>query len=192
MYIACFAGIVVVFFLPCLYDKVKSGIRTVVIISVLCISIVNIYFTYQEELKNILGYAITGLERISKGTNNSVNNRQNQVMWAFQNNKVIVVGSGIGKGNDLLLESFYSLYYYRYGLIAILIYLSILIATAFYAYKIGKREHDKKISTFYFALFVFYLIAPIGLLSSCSQDTPKISFVFYGIMGLVHKRYISL
>jgi hypothetical protein len=197
MYIACLVGFTIVFLLPCLYNKVKISIRTITIIAIIFVFITGIYLTYQEQLRLILGYAITGFEMMSEGTNNSVNTRQNQIIWAIENQKHIGFGAGIGKANierhGIWLESLYALYYYRYGLIALLIYLSIIMTTAVFAYKIAKKEtFNRKISTFYYSLFVFYLITPIGVLSGCSQDTPKVSLLFYGIMGLVHKKYYQL
>jgi hypothetical protein len=196
MYIACLIGFAVVFLLPCLYNKIKTSIRTIIIIALLFVFISGIYLTYQKELRVMLGYAITGFEMMNEGTNNSVNTRQNQIIWAIENNRFIFIGAGIGKANiekyGILLESLYALYYYRYGLIALLIYLTIIMTTAVLAYRIAEKEPcSKKISTFYYSLFVFYLITPIGLLSGCSQDIPKVSLLFYGIMGLVHRKYYS-
>jgi cbb3-type cytochrome oxidase subunit 3 len=196
MYIACLAGFTVVFLLPCLYNKAKTSIRTITIIALVVVFIAGIYLAYQKQLRLILGYAITGFEMMSEGTNNSVNIRQNQIIWTIESQKHVVFGAGIGKANiekyGIWLESLYALYYYRYGLIALLIYLGIIMTTAVFAYKIAKKESfSRKISTFYYSLFVFYLITPIGVLSGCSQDTPKVSLLFYGIMGLVHKKYYS-
>jgi hypothetical protein len=189
VYITCAAAFIVTFFLPYLHYNSKSSFRIIMILIILIYAIVHIYITYQEQLRTMLHYAIVGLEAMSRGNNNSVNTRELQVYWAIENNKLIFLGSGISK-NIMMLESFYAQYYYRYGLISIITYTIMLIVTASASYKIAKYENvNKKISIFYYSLFVFFIISPIGLLSSCHQDSPKISFLFYGLIGLVFNKY---
>jgi hypothetical protein len=143
-------------------------------------------------LKAIFAYAIYGFENIARNTDTSVNIREEQFHWAIENNKLIFFGCGISK-DITMLESFYSLYYYRYGLISTIIYLIMLMITAYTAYKITKHENNNnEISVFYLSLFVFFLISPIGLLNSCNQNIPKISFLFYGLIGLIFNKYQTI
>ena len=93
-----------------------------------------------------------------------------------------------------MLESFYALYYYRYGIIGIALSLIITLYTALIAYKIAKKEYygNRNVSFFYYSLFLFYLISPLATSSSCHMDSPKISFLFYGLMGLVYAKYSKI
>lgn len=161
------------------------------VILITAILIINIYIKYQDELRIIFSYAINGLESMSEGNNRSVNTRTEQIGWAIDHNSIILIGQGISK-KLFFPESFYALYYYRYGLIGIIAYLILPLLTAATSYKIAKKESSNKISIFYFSLSIFYLITPIGILSSCHQDTPKISLLFYGLMGLVFRKSASI
>jgi hypothetical protein len=190
MYITFMAALSVVFFLPLLYSKTRIAIRMIFIEIIFSVIIVSIYDKYYDTLKTTLGYAIGGLESLAVGENQSVNGRSEQIQWAIENNKFILIGAGIGK-NIRMLESFYSLYYYRYGLIGVLLYLTIPFTAAFIAYRIAIKEFkaNKRTAVFYLSLFVYYAVSPIGLLSSCNQDTPKTAFLFYGLIGFIFHKY---
>jgi hypothetical protein len=190
MYITLTAALLVIFILPILYSKTKTAISMIFTGIILLILLLFIYNKYYEVLKTTFGYAIGGLESFAIGKNQSANIRTAQIQWAIENNKFIFAGAGIGK-NVRMLESFYSLYYYRYGLIGVLLYLAIPFTTAFVAYGIAKKEYktNKRTAAFYLSLFVYYVVSPIGMLSSCNQDTPKTAFLFYGLMGLVFHKY---
>jgi hypothetical protein len=121
------AVLLIIFILPLLYSKTKTAVRMI-----FTGIIVFIYNKYYEVLKTTFGYAIGGLESFAIGKNQSASIRTEQIQWAIKNNKFIFAGAGIGK-NVRMLESFYSLYYYRYGLIGVLLYLTIPFATAFVA-----------------------------------------------------------
>jgi hypothetical protein len=190
MYITFAAALFLVFFLPLLYSKTRMAVRVILIIIIFSVITVSIYIRYYDDLKTTFGYAIGGLESMTVGENQSVNNREGQIQWVIENNKFILIGAGIGK-NVRMLESFYSLYYYRYGLLGILLYLTIPVVTALTSYRIAKKEFkvNKQLAAFYLGLFVYYAVSPIGLLSSCNQDTPKTAFLFYGFIGFVFHKY---
>jgi hypothetical protein len=189
IYITCAIGFGVVLCLPFFYSNIRVASRVIGIMLIIVFALVNVYLHYQEELKELIGYAIYGFINISRGSDISVDIRSEQLLFAINNNKSILFGSGISKGITQL-ESFYSLYYYRYGLISISVYLIMLINTAIVSYRIAKYETvNLKIKIFYLSLFVFFLISPVGLLNSNHQDTPKISFLFYGLIGLVYNKY---
>lgn len=192
MYICVGFSCLLVFFLPLFYRTPITVCKMLLVVSILFGGLVSIFFYYEDELREILAYAFYGFESILEGTNNSVGTRASQLYWAFKNNDLFLIGGGIGKG-EMMLESFYSLYYYRYGVIGIMLYLLIPLRTAILAYRIAQKEEyvNVKQSIFYYSLFVFYLITPLAVISSCHQDTPKISFLFYGLIGLVYNKYHS-
>jgi hypothetical protein len=193
MYITLAAALVVVFFLPLLYSKTRTACRMIFIAIVFSVISVSIYYKYYDILKTTFGYAVGGLESLAVGKNQSVNARQGQIQWAIENNEFVLVGAGIGK-NVKMLESFYSLYYYRYGITGVLLYLTIPFAAAFTAYKIAKEEFKagRRTAAFYLSLFVYYAVSPVGLLSSCNQDTPKTAFLFYGLIGFIFHKYSTM
>lgn len=177
-------------FMPIYKKNIKNIIFVTTCLVLLLMGLYFLYLQYESEIRTTFAYAITGFELMITGNNNSVNTRQGQIDWALENNEFIFIGGGISKGVNRLLESFYSLYYYRTGLIGVLIFIGILIYTTFSAYKLSKMESHKKNSTaiFYSSLCVFYLVTPIGLLSSCHHDNPKICLLFYSLMALIHRK----
>lgn len=193
MYICTAVCLLVCIALPVHYRNIKMGTRTVLLIIVVVLSLLGIVLYYFDDISSNLSYAIQGFELMMSGENNSVNIRQSQVQWAIDNNPYVLIGAGIGKG-EIMLESFYSLYYYRYGIIGLALSLLFTLHTSYTSYQIARNVYckNKEISFLYYALFVFYLITPIATLSSCHMDSPKISFLFYGLMGMIYAKYSKL
>lgn len=187
MYVCAVLCIIVSIFLPVLYRKRSDVIKILFFVLLIVSLFYTIYITYYEVVKQILDYAFMGFDAMLRGKSNSLRLRSEQLIWALENNDLWLFGGGIGKG-EIMLESFYSLYFYRYGIVGMLIYVVMVMIIAKNAYTIARKEEKSnlRISIFYYSLFVFYLITPVALSSSCHQDTTKISFLFYGLMGLIN------
>ena len=188
MYLCSVLCIILSYFCPILHETKKQKLITITIIGIVLTIGVCIFFQYQEELYKNLTYAFEGLSAMSEGGNNSVNVRENQIRWAFENNTFLLIGAGIGKG-EIMLESFYSLYLYRYGLIGMIISLSLFIVTSYKSIIIARTYTSDNRKIGFFALAVFYFIVPFSITSSCHMDSPKISFLFYGLIGLIFRKY---
>ena len=191
MYLCSGLCILLSFCCPILHETRKQRFITFFIIG--CVIFIGIYLfiAFQEELYKNLTYAFEGLSAISDGGNNSVNIREQQINWALDNNSLLLVGAGIGKG-EIMLESFYSLYYYRYGIIGMVISLTLFIVTSYKSYKIARNCSNDRNRIIFYALSVFYFLVPFSISSSCHMDSPKISFIFYGLMGLIFRKYSEL
>lgn len=144
--------------------------------------------------KTNFGYLYSGLSfLISKGISatgtGSANIRFQQLLWAWDHQDTIpLFGVGIGKGSDVLLESFYALYLYRYGLIGIFLY--VLIALAFLilsyrAYKLFYKIQRMDIACFFMAYHIFIVSLPVSSLSSVVTDQPRIALLYYGLGGIL-------
>lgn len=198
VYISAALAILLCFCIVCFCTTSKDKWNNFLILILIVIVVIYYFLRYQEELYDTFAYASYGLEAIASGEGGTVHSRLEQIQWAIDNNSLIFVGNGIGKGDikqDGLyaLESLYGLYYYRYGLIGLFLFVGIVLYTSFCAFRIAKVvQYNLKLSAFYYGLSIFYIITPIALSSSCHQDTPKISFLFYGLMGLIHARYKSI
>ena len=186
MYFAFAACLFICLLLPFLYSSVQSTLRILLLVVVVACLVTVVFISYEEVLRDTFTYAFSGIESMASGSNNSVNTRATQLDWALENSLFMIIGSGIGK-EEMILESFYSLYYYRYGILGIALFIFLSLYTSLLSYKIAKNE-DNNNAMFYYALFVFYLITPMAIVSSCHQDTPKISLIFYGLIGLVHRK----
>ena len=193
MYICTAVCVVVCMFLPVHYKNLRSGSRSLLLLLSLGAGIGCVVLYYFDDIAVQLKYAVEGFMSMADGQNNSVNIRQSQVEWAIENNPFVVLGAGIGKG-EMMLESFYSLYYYRYGLCGVVLSLLLTLRTAWAAYVVASKEYynHRKLSYFYFSLSVFYALTPLATLSSCHMDSPKISLIFYGLMGLVYAKYAQM
>ena len=190
MYFTFAVCLLVCLLLPFLYSSVQSTLRILLLIIAVASLATIIFISYEKELRDTFAYAFSGIESMASGSNNSVNTRAAQLDWALENNHFTIIGAGIGK-EEMMLESFYSLYYYRYGILGIGLFLFLSLYTSLLSYRIAKNENDNN-ALLYYTLFVFYLITPMAIMSSCHQDTPKISLIFYGLIGLVHRKYGEL
>lgn len=193
MYACSVIGLIFCLFLPFNYCTTKKTIK-LILVSVICIvSIITFYYAYETEIRMTFLYAIEGIERISEGESGSTQIRMEQILWAITNNRLFLIGNGIGKG-EILLESLYALYYYRYGLIGLTLFMFLCIFAAYKAYVLGKYfwRYNSLWAKYYYGISVFYLMTPIGTMSSCHQDMPKVSFIFYAGIGLIMYRSNSL
>lgn len=190
MYMCGAVGLAICVLIATNFKSSKSVFRTCFIFALLIAILLSLYFLYEEDIKTNLSYAFQGLEAMSQGNSTSLNSRQEQVAWAFDNNLFPVIGFGIGKG-EILLESIYALYYYRYGVVGLLIFGILTFYSGYASFWISKRMKNE-IQCFYQALTVFFLMNPMALSSSCHQDMPKTCLLFYGMVGMVFSRYAQL
>lgn len=188
MYLCSLLCIVISYCCPVLHETAKQRITTISLLASFIILIFILVFQYYDVLYKNLTYAFEGLSSIYEGNNNSVSVRENQIHWALNNNRFFLIGSGIGKG-EIMLESFYSLYFYRYGLIGLLLSLVLFLITAYKSYIIAKSHIDCLYKIIFYSVAVFYLLVPFSITSSCHMDSPKLSILFYGIMGLIFRKY---
>lgn len=190
IYISATLCALLCFCTPVLYLNWRNVLKNSSFMLILLGLIIFLFLSYQEDLYKIFPYALEGLERIAEGDGGTVNTRLEQILWALYNNQFILIGAGIGK-SEIMLESLYGLYYYRYGLIGLAIFVSVVLFTVRSSYRIARiyQYTHVHLSIFYYALSIFYLVSIVALSSSCHQDTPKISILFYGFMGLIHAKY---
>lgn len=189
MYI-CFGTALIVICFDFLTTTKDTRAKTL-IVTIIASVVLGVILSF-EWINDNFTYAVQGFEAIVEGNSASSGNRINQIVWAFRNSDTLLFGSGIGK-SEILLESFYSLYPYRLGLIFVLVYLFIILKTSVWSFKISKYfNYGTNEFCFYRALFAYYLIFPIAVLSSAHQDTPKVAFFFYGFIGLIVNRHIYL
>lgn len=158
--------------------------------------LVFVIIAYYETVYSYFSYLFSGITfLIRRGIDpeggESSNLRIAQIIWAFENAKGYgIVGSGIGKGYQRLLESFYALYIYRYGFVGIALY--IVIATTFLlksyrAAKMALFRNERKLFAFFMALHVFIIVLPITSLSSVITDQFIFMMLYYGSFGLTLK-----
>lgn len=137
MYFTFAASLLVCLLLPFLYSSVQSTLKILTLVLAVACLVTVVFVSYEKELRETLAYAFSGIESMTSGSNNSVNTRAAQLDWALENNLFIIIGSGIGK-EEMILESFYSLYYYRYGALGIALFLFLSFYTSLLSYRIAE------------------------------------------------------
>ena len=188
MYLCTAVCLFICTLLPILHSSIKRSLKTIAFFICItsCLTIISVAMI--DNIAENLSYAVNGFDTMLEGNNNSVNTRKAQIDWAIENNSLWLLGSGIGKG-EIMLESFYALYYYRYGFIGVVIFIAIVMHIAYRSMQIAKSYPNNRYSIFFYSLAVFYFITPLSVMSSCHMDTPKISFLFYGLIGLVLNKF---
>ena len=153
-------------------------------------------------LRDRLGYLISGVNayilnlpaHITRDAG-SVGIRMSQIRFVIENNPYIVVGAGIGKEYIGHLESFYALYYYRYGLAGIGIYSLLWIAGLRYSWRAmryAQRVGDVYCAGFFLGFVGFIVVLPILSLSSVITDQPTLYGIFYTLLGVVFSYYFKV
>ncbi|MCC5919854.1 MAG: hypothetical protein LAT68_03085 [Cyclobacteriaceae bacterium] len=150
-----------------------------------------------EFLSGKFPYLVLGISKlienrgVSSSGEGSANIRYQQVLWAWENQAEIpIFGAGIGKGSGPMLESFYALYLYRYGMIGILIAIILLILNYFLSlrsFRIALENGKIDNASFFLAFSVFCFILPITSVASVITDQPKHAVLYYGLLAVMLK-----
>ncbi len=161
-------------------------------------SLITILF-YFDQLVGNFSYLYSGLKYvIERGVDpdlekGSANIRAFQLLWALENNVTYgFLGSGIGKGYSPSLESFYSLYIYRYGFFGIFLYVMVGVVFFVVSFRISRQvasERDSDAFSFFMMMHVFVMVLPIVSLSSVITDQFAFIYFYYGFMGISFKFY---
>jgi len=119
----------------------------------------------------------------------SFNQRYQQILFAFREQSDFpLIGAGIGKGYARLLESYYALYLYRFGLVGISISIVIFISFFYISLRAFNRSFkagNLKGACFFLSLHFWMYAFPIISLSSSLHDQGKFSVFFYGSFGIM-------
>lgn len=149
------------------------------IIIVIC-SVATVLYNL-EFISKILPYTFNGIQQMLEGKSNSANIRAEQIAFVF-NGVESFSGQGVSK-SLFMLESLYSLYPYRYGILFTMLFLFLCVYISYLFYKYSRSIDDFKIKSLYIGLAVWFFTYPVAAISSAHHDTTKYSFFFYGMVG---------
>ena len=96
-------------------------------------------------------------------------------------------GLGIGKGIYDDIEFGYAIYLYRYGIVGLILYLSLLISTfriSLKAYLRSKNKNMKNYEKLFFSFHIWSCGLIFGTLANNFIDQPRITFLYFTILGL--------
>jgi hypothetical protein len=140
---------------------------------IFCTPLVYLFFIFFGlDILNSFPYLVNGINAFifnfdsNIGTGNSLDARLSQFYWALDNNNNIFIGEGILKSEVRLLESWFALYYFRYGILGMASYI-------FFWFGLGV------------AVFFFILVKRRGL-------SPKIIAFLLGFVGMIASLLFSL
>jgi hypothetical protein len=155
-------------------------------------------YIYWEILIESFYYIYNGLDilfqtgfDLSGNSVSSHNIRLNQILNALNLQfEVPLIGRGIGSEEGIALESIYSMYIYRYGVISLVLFF-VLLGTILHrlSYLARVFKHNDTISSFIMSLTCFYFLSPLALTSSASHDTIRLAVVFYGFTAIIFAIY---
>jgi hypothetical protein len=193
-----FIGLVIIFivysFFPLSYKLGKGG--KVVFVYLSFVSLIAFFvYLFWEDLILGFSYTYSGISRMMGGSISeaidsvgSISVRLDQFLWAVKDSGVLIFTGG-GLGKDLVpLESVYALYIYRHGIFGLIFFALFLlkVVQCFYrCSKISLKLGYIGLASTFMGGAVFFLISPIPLISSASQDSAKIAFLFYATCGFV-------
>jgi hypothetical protein len=158
-----------------------------------------LYIGLDAFFKSIKQFSISDIERIIM-LNRTMEIRYRQLLFAIDHQDTIpVVGIGIGKA-VLMPESFYTMYYYRVGLIGIGIHFGLIFYSIywslFFAKKYAKIKGDKRVILFtiFTSISIYFVSFFFNYLSSAINDQTRTGFIFYTLIAILvyyknHYRY---
>lgn len=125
--------------------------------------------------------------RTSAAGNNSLGLRIQQFFWALENNPYVIFGAGILKDEVRLLESWFALYYFRYGLLGLWLYIifwaGLLVVALRAAFKF-RKEDNMDIAGFMLGFAGMIIASSIALMSFVATDFMKTIMLWTILAGL--------
>jgi hypothetical protein len=111
---------------------------------------------------------------------------------AENNPFLLLVGNGPAKNEMEYVESIYNYYFYRYGILGMVIYFTTLILSAFLCLKILKEiTLNSRYAPLFLAVFVWLISIPILSIGNNFTEQVRTSFFFYSILGLIAASYYT-
>ena len=165
----------------------KKVLYTFVFIIFAFISVIAMSYAYLYENYS---YLVGGLELFLSGQDNStLDTRFSQSRYILQglDNNILTVlfGNGINKDLARYLESYYIMYQFRYGLVGIIFtFILFYLLPIYFSYKSFINTIGFKINILFHALFIWYLITPIGCIGNSFVDIPRVNFIYFFFFGL--------
>ncbi|RDL31285.1 hypothetical protein DA099_08895 [Photobacterium damselae] len=187
------------FFLIYPFYSGLPGKRKVISIGVGVIFSVIVSFAFLVSFfQEYFSYIYSGLEVVFRfllddgimaalNSNTSTRNRLEQLMFAFEHQDSLpLIGVGISKG-VFMPESFYALYFYRLGLIGILLHFFMLfysLKLSLYNTKSFIKYKQLNLASLFLGLHFYIISLPFCYFSAAVNDQTRTGFVLYLFIGI--------
>lgn len=151
------------------------------------------YFSTEIETRFLyvvsgINYLISGGLDFSGGGSGSFNTRINQILFAWDaisSNPLF----GVGVGKDIYLESIYAYLLYKYGIVGLVTFITIIIILSCISKRAELIVNNLDDKVFFNSCFWFFSLSPIYFLSGPLFEVPKLSMFFYCLIGLLVGSY---
>lgn len=162
---------------------------------VLVILVLSIYYFFQLLLDNfsyLTGQFVRLLERGEIGNSGQI--RINQFNFALNKASdhllIMLFGNGPAKAEMEYVESIYNYLFYRYGLVGLLLYFSILGSSIIMCLKIVRALRlSSELSALFLAILVWLITIPILSIGNNFTEQVRTSFFYYSIIGILAAAY---
>jgi len=178
-------------------NRIMLVLLTICIIIGLCLPIIislvkeHLYYLYVG-LNAIVSNIISknSIEKILS-SDGSMAIRYEQILSAIDyQDKIPLIGVGIGK-KIVYLESFYGLYFYRMGIIGILVHLGLVVYSIHWslrfaeAYQKLHKKNSLLIMCIFWSIAIYFISFFVSYFSSANNDNVRNGFLFYTIIAII-------
>lgn len=124
--------------------------------------------------------------------------RQDQLLYAFdlarKNPVVLLFGNGAAKNHMEFVESTYTYYIFRYGLIGLLLYFLVpwVLAIGCSIRCLKRINYKHSLFPFYAAILIWLLCLPVCSIGNNLTEQVRVSFLYYSTLGIVVRSVVIL
>jgi hypothetical protein len=203
-----FIGTVFIMFIVALYNKwypfrknfiiiISLTILTTIILMQILIQVIEKRLSYLYIGLNVLFNSLKYIKELNIEqiilSNKTIAIRYEQFLFAVeQQGKIPLIGIGIGKA-VLMPETFYTMYYYRVGIIGICIHFGFIIYSIYWSLYFAKKYsqlkiYNKNITAIYeifLSIAIYFMSFFISYFSSAVNDQTRSGFIFYILFSIL-------
>lgn len=135
-------------------------------------------------------YSLNGIAEFSEGKNNSFNIRLQQISSVLEDKSSffsIVLGSGIQKEMMSYLENEYLLFFFRYGVVGVLLLLFVIIPPVFKFNRLVRFSvvdcKSKNDFLILLTIWIWLFVTLIALVNNAFLDIIRNQFFYYSMLG---------
>ncbi|MCG3727437.1 hypothetical protein [Vibrio cincinnatiensis] len=148
-----------------------------------------------ENFSYLTGQFIRLLESGEVG--GSAGTRLEQFLFALDkaivNPFIMLFGNGPAKDEMEFVESIYNYFFYRYGLVGVILYFHLLLLTLFFCFKVIKSlAYQSKCYALFMAMFLWFMTIPLLSIGNNFTEQARTSFFYYMLLGLVAASYYQI
>lgn len=112
---------------------------------------------------------------------------------AISNPFIMLFGNGPAKDELEYVESIYNYFFYRYGVVGVILYFYLLFLSLFFCFKIIKiTGYQSRHYALFMAIFLWFITIPFLSIGNNFTEQARTSFFYYMLLGLVGASYYRI